>query len=504
MPKRSMESFGATKPSVGRERAPNVNELVEMLDWPKKGGSVQVRVIGSVAPRGVHKIKVTKRTGEETEITKACLAYDPAIDDRDSDKHCPYCEMDKSVQRFSKVYFANVIDRRLQEDQPARVKITLAEKKSGFKDMDSSSWTPVRVMRAPSTLALRLKQLGERNVVKSKTGEKKVFPVNHPKFGFDLDVSFDKSLPAASMYSADRNTDDKYTPLTEEESEYLVFDLDLLYPPEEEDAAESEATSLSSRWKKAHSDEDDEDEPKAKKKTKKKVDDDDLELDEDEDEEPKKSKKKKVVDDDDELDLDDEDEPTTKSKKPTKKKVVDDDDDLELDEDEDEEPKKSKKPTKKKVVDEDDDEDELDLDDEDEPPKKSSKKKFVPSVGSQVKITDEDDEEFSGEVASIKGDVITIVDDEDERTRFKMTDVTIEAVTSKKKSKKIDDEDDEDEPPAKSKKKPTKKKVDEDDDEDEDLDLDEDEDEEDEPPKKSKKPAKKKPVEDFDDEDIPF
>ncbi len=413
---RSIDSFGSSKPSVGREKAPQLNEQVDLLEWPKKGNSVTVRLLGPVAPRGVHKIKVTKRTGEETEITKACLAFDPSIDDKDSDKHCPYCEMDKSMQRYSKVYFINVIDRRLTEDAPAKIRKTAEEQKTGHKDMDSNSWTPVRVLRVPSTLALRFKTLGERNVVKTKDGEKKAFPATHPRFGFDIDVSFDKSLPAANMYSADRNTEEKYTPLTEEEKAYLTYDLEPLYEPEDEAVAESEAESLSSRWGDSHpdekskrkaKDEEDDDIPrsKSKKNAKSKVDDYD-----DEDDEPPRKKKAKSKNEDDDLDLDDDedDEEPVRKKKPvakSKKKVDDDeDDDLDLDDDDedDEEPVRKKKPvskSKKRTVDEDDDDD-LDLDDddeEDEPPKKKastkSKKKVVEEDDDLDLDDDEDDEE---------------------------------------------------------------------------------------------------------------
>ena len=459
---RSLNSFGSTKPNVGREKSPQLNEVVEMLDWPKKGKSVQVRIVGPIAPRGVHKIKVRKKDGTETEITKTCLAYNPEIDDRDTDVECPYCEMEKEMQRFSKIYFVNSIDRRLQEDAPARIKKTPEEAKTGFKDMDSASWTPMRVVRVPSSLAYRLKQLGERNVVKGPKGNK-AFPVNHPKYGFDLDISFDKDQQPANMYSADRNTDAKFTPLKEEEEQYLTFDLEKIYPPEELSDAKKEAKSLNDRYAPAKSkkskddDDDDDDTPPRKSKKRSAIDDDDEDLDE----KPKKKSRKVVDDDEDEdldldLDLDDDDDKPAR-KKSKSRKVVDDDDELDLDdededEDEDEAPRKSKsktKPKSRKVVDdddedEDDDDDDLDLED-DEPPRKSKSKTKPKSR----KVVDDDDDE---------DDDLDLDDDED------------------------------DEPPRKSKSKakakPKSRKVDEDEDEDEDDDLDLDEDEDDEPPRK--------------------
>ena len=118
---------------------------------------------------------------------------------------------------------------------------------------------------------LRFKQLGDKNVVKNKTGDKKAFPVMHEKYGFDLDVSFDKNLPAANMYSADRAEGPeggRYSPLTEEEDGYLLWDTDPLYAPEDFEEAKKEAKSLTDRWgggdEEGDDDDDDDDKPRRK------------------------------------------------------------------------------------------------------------------------------------------------------------------------------------------------------------------------------------------------
>lgn len=458
-----------TRPVVGRQEQPKITDMVEMLDWPKGGKSTTVRPVGPIAARGVHKIKVKKRDGSETEITKSCLAFDVASGERDTTKKCPYCKLPASMARYSTVYFINVISRELQEDKPNKLKpLTKEEKSTGFKSIDSDSWTPARVMRAPSSLALRFKQLGEKNLVKSKTGDKKAYPVTHEKYGFDLDVSFDKTLPAANMYSADRaeNPDGgRYSPITEEENEILLWNTDPIYEPEDFATAKKEADSLRTRYLGEDADEDededdDEDDRPAKKKSAAKGKSKSRDEDEDED------------DEDEDLDLDDdddEDEKPSKSKKPVKKttkKSRDEDEDDEDDEDEDD-------------ADEDLDLDDEDEDDEDERPSKSKKPvKKAPAKKSRRDEDDEDEDDDSDDE-----------DDEDE-----------------------DDEDDEDERPAKkSSKKPVKKapakksrdededEEDEDEDDSDDLDdLDDDEDDEDEKPAKKpvKKPAAsaKKPV----------
>lgn len=410
--------FGDTKPNVGgRRETVKVSDLVEMLDWPKKGKPVTVRLVGPVVGRGIHKIKVRKKDGTEVEIQKACLAYNPKTDEKDSTVKCPYCKLPTDLAKFSKLYFVNAIVRELQEDKPGKLKRpTKTELDTGFKEIDSDTWTPVRVVRVPSSLALRIKQLGEKNIVKSKTGEKKHFDPMHEKFGFDIDITFDKSLPAANMYSADRAespSGEKYSALSEEESNYLLWDIDQLYPAEDFEEAKKEAKSLQDRWVGGDNEDEDDDEPKSRKKPLLKAkhvdddEDDDIDLDDEEDNAPKSKKSKKPADDeDDELDLDEDDDtpPKKSAKKPVKASKASDDDDDDADEEDDDDYTPPKKSSKKPVDDEDDDElDDLDEDDEDEedddeeevPPKKSSKKPVKkskkPADDEDVEDDDDDD-----------------------------------------------------------------------------------------------------------------
>jgi hypothetical protein len=438
----SSHSFDDRNPSVGRQDAPKLTDLVEMLEWPKKGRSVQVRLVGPVVSRGLYKVKVRKKDGQETEITKVSLNYDADSDSIDTSKKCPYSKLPKDMAAMRKAYFVNAIVRPLQEDAPNKPKKpTKEEATSGFKEMDSDTWTPVRVIRIPSSLALRIKQLGAKNLVKSKSGDKKAFPATHEKYGFDLDMTFDKTLPPANMYSADAAEGPqggKQSPLTEEEQNYLLWNIEEIYVPEDFATAKSEADSLEERWygkKKKSSDDDDGDDDSDDDSDS----DEDDEEDEDEDDAPKKSSKKpatkskvkgklKHVDEDeeesddeedDEMDLDD-DEPPAKGKKSTKSKSKARDDDEESD-DEDEES---------------DDEDEDELDEDDEPPAKgkSSKKPDAKVKGKKAADEDEEDDEL---------------DDLDEEDEDSDSDSDSDS----------DDEDEDDEPPAKGKssKKPAAK-----------------------------------------------
>ena len=261
-------STGSMKPSVGREEQPKMSDLVELYDWGKAKEFKTIRAVGPVQSRGVHKIKVKKKDGSEIEITKTCLKHNPETDDFDEDKECPYCEMPEGFQRRSKRYFVNVIDRLVEEDAPANFRVTPAEEKSGFKAMDSKSWTPMRVLSCPSMMAERLLSLSARNVVKNAQGAKKQFDFNHDKYGFDLDVSFDpKSKTPANMYQCDRNQDNgRFTPLDETQLGYLLWNIDEVALPEDLEAAKREAKGLTDRWAKAKNisldgdDSDDEDE----------------------------------------------------------------------------------------------------------------------------------------------------------------------------------------------------------------------------------------------------
>jgi hypothetical protein len=407
---KSNHSFEDRKPNVGRQDAPKLTDMVEMLEWPKKGKSVQVRLVGPVVSRGLYKVNVRKKDGSETQITKVSLNYNPETDELDSTKKCPYSKLPKEMARFSKVYFVNAIVRPLQEDAPSKPKKpTKSEAESGFKEIDSDTWTPVRVIRIPSSLALRIKQLGEKNIVKDKNGNKKAFPATHEKYGFDLDLTFDKMLPPANMYSADRAESpngDRYSPLSEEEQNYLLWNIEEVYLPEDFATAKKEAEGLEERWfgkSNKRNDEDDEDDDS----------EDDIEDDENEPKSKKsskastKSKKSDDLDDDDDEDDEDEDDMDLDAEEEEDDDLDDDEEDDEEDDDEPKSKSKGKKPvkskSKSKKSDEDDEDDEEDDDldddddeeDEDEPKSKKSSKKPAPK--SKSKKSDEDDEDDEDE-----------------------------------------------------------------------------------------------------------
>ena len=353
--------FGSISPQTGSKDKLKMDDLVDLyqLSSEAKNTWVNLRFLPTdMLPVKTHWIKILAgKEKKEVKIPKLCVSFDPDAEGTPKEgTHCPYCELtqggEDSTCQTSVAYYANAIIRDIQEDEPRKkVKPTTKERKSGMIEKGSKAWTPVRVVRMPNGLAGKLDGLTERNIVKSKNKKinGKVFPIDHEKYGIDIAIKYDPKAAGAEKYQLDKG---ERSPLTEEEQEYLYWDLsDDLYEKlglESTDEAKKEFKRLDFVGGEEIDDDEDEDDD----------DDDDIGFAS----KKKKGKKRRPVDDDDDDDEDDDDddedddEPVRKkkkkpSKKPLKKKPskkkkrpVDDD------EDDDDEPvrKKKKKPLKKK------------------------------------------------------------------------------------------------------------------------------------------------------------
>jgi hypothetical protein len=91
-----------------------------------------------------------------------------------------------------------------------------------LKDPRSLSWTPVRVLEIPSSLAVEIKNLVALNKHKGK-----VYPLSHPDYGMDVKLKRDFTETGFVNYSARRARDCR---LTQEELEYLIYPLNVLLP----------------------------------------------------------------------------------------------------------------------------------------------------------------------------------------------------------------------------------------------------------------------------------
>lgn len=428
--------LGEAKPQ-SRGDSVRLEELVDLVKFPNNKW-VQLRILdGDMLSYKQHWINIlTPKTKREVRIPKMCLGHNPLTEEMDGE--CPYCEVES---QSSVSYLTNVIVRSIQDEEPGKIRVTKAEQASGFKDMASESWTPVRVLRLPSGLMKKVQELKALNKVKGKDGVK-TFDVTHDKFGVDINIKYDENAKGPEKYAVNMA---ERTPMQEAEQDYLRWDLpESLLDQMGLDtlpAAKKELARMQIVGAEEFDGDDGDDDSLGKKKSsgKKPVakksskfdDDEDDDMDDDEDDEddapPKRGAKKPAAkpsrkkpaddEDDDADDEDDEDDappPKRGAKKPAAKPAAkrkpadedDEDDDFDDEDDEDEAPPKrgAKKPAaKRKPADEDDEDDEDDFDDEDEeeaPPKRGAKKpaakpaaKKPAAKPSRKKPADEDDED---------------------------------------------------------------------------------------------------------------
>jgi len=452
------------------------------------------RFVGRTVVKAVHWLntipkpkKGEKPSRKPASFPKPCLgAY--IADDGSTQidaKKCPYCSVLEDNPRLEA--FVNAIDRDVQENPPKRMgKPTRYEKKkqklSGGvafykEDKDTELWTPVRLVRVTPSLARKISEIAGLNTRKTSEG-KKAFGPEHPKFGFDLLLKFDKDAKAAGdMYSAQKAEKSK---LSEEEASFARWAV-----PEEKGESEQEAEKEAKRIKPYLCDREMElkfpdENRKAKKggdsdkhkKYRDQFDEDDEDEDDDEDDRKSSKKKRNRFEDDD-----DDDRPSKKSK--SKKRSRDDDEDEDeddFDEDTDDEDEddddddrrsskksKSKKSSKKRSRDDDDEEDDEDEDeeddDEDEEDDRRSKKSSKKSKSSKKRSRDDDEDDDDLDDEDDDEDEDEDDDDESDRRKSKKSKSKKSSKkSSKSKSKKRSRDDDDD--------------LDDDDDEDEDYDED--------------------------------
>lgn len=335
--------FDDINPNAGNRDNLKIEEIVDIHKF-EDGQYESLRILPSpMLPVKMHWIKILAgKEKREVKVPRLCVSFDP--DNESTPKEgtdCPYCKLtqgqDGSCQT-SKAYYANVIVRDEQENEPRKKgKPTKKEKKTGFKEKGSKTWTPVKVVKLTNGVASKLKQLKQRNNNTS---------IADGKGGCDVAIMYDSKAAAASAYTIDRG--DK-SPLTKEEKAYLTWDLsDDVYEmmglmtqdqamedfkrmdvigndtiDDDDDDDGDDDYSIGKKKKKSKSKSKDSLKDK-KKKSKKKSDDDD------EDEKPKKKKKKSSDSDKKSSKKKSKDKDTDVKKK--KKKKSDDD-----------EPKKKKK-----------------------------------------------------------------------------------------------------------------------------------------------------------------
>lgn len=369
-------SFGKVKPKIGGRDYLRLEEVIELCDLPGDEW-VTVRFLPTnIVSMKNHWIKIRTKTNKEVNLPRLCLSHSldgsntPRLDENGEAIECPYCTLQHGNRESgapanaSANFYANAIVREIQEDEPRKkAKHSRSEEKTGFKEVKSKSWTPVRMVRLTNTMVARIQEIGENNRAKNKkTGKTVAYDVTDAKYGIDLRIKYKPKASGSDKYTIDADGSER-TPLTEEEKAYLTFNIDetvmgligLRTPAEAEedfkslnvvggdvplDEDDDDGYSLGG-------DDDDEDEKPRKKKRRAAFDDDDG--GDDEDEKPRKKKRSSAFDDEDEDEKprkkkrkSEDDEPVRKKKRKSddepvrkkKRKVVDD---------EDEAPKRKKK-----------------------------------------------------------------------------------------------------------------------------------------------------------------
>jgi len=411
MARQSGTDFDTVKTSNRTEKQ-SINDKITLLKFPDGDKWTRIRPFGAIYSYVTYWCKIDPKdtSPKAKRFPVISPSWDPKTQTFDSTIYDPWLELansqtfdkddkdarNKQLVQIDKKFYINAISRAAQKNAPARTpKPTAAERKSGFKDKDSDTYTPWVPVALGVGLVGKIKDLKGTNTIESKkTGATKSYSVADEKYGCDILIKFDNSKAPADKYQVQR---DQRIALTEEELAYPQWDLsELVTPVTDKEANRRDFEGWANRMgiktnkKRKHEVEEFDDEEL----------DDDVEEDEDDEDEAPKSKKKVA-----------KKAPAKKGKKVVEEDEEEEDSDFDDEDEEDDEPvaKKGKKaPAKngKKVVEEDEDDEDEDSDDfddedeDDEPPKKKGKvaaKKAPAKKGKKVVEEDEEEEDEEDE-----------------------------------------------------------------------------------------------------------
>ena len=225
--------------NTGDAKSKRPDEIVDILDLSKD--YIQVRVIGDVAVYAMHWIEITTPKGAVINIPRPVPNFDSAIDDFDSTIDDPYKDIPNNMST-RKTYYVNAIVRDDQDDKPKKLAThTKQEKKTGLKSKNSKSWTPVKVLRLPTSVVRMIQKIITMNKHKVD-GKIREYELSHPVYGCDIYISFDKDEKGPNMYSVQKGDQCK---LTKSEKAYLTWDLTKIVTPLPIEEAKKDAKALS-------------------------------------------------------------------------------------------------------------------------------------------------------------------------------------------------------------------------------------------------------------------
>lgn len=216
------KGWSDTKP--GTEQA----KWQDSLEWyklktPKEADFNQVRLVGSLMSAQYHWVEIIKKDGTKASFPATCCGYDPDTEITNEDK-CPGCICRIKQQ---KIYFQNAIIRDLQENKPANAKSVAdfpEEQKKQYREVGDKSWSPIRVLKIPSSCGQQIRNIVKLN--RHKIGGSQVTKdVADVEYGTDLFIKYDPDETPMNMYDIQKGD---CTPLTEEEKSYKLYNLQVV------------------------------------------------------------------------------------------------------------------------------------------------------------------------------------------------------------------------------------------------------------------------------------
>lgn len=240
--KRRGHDFNEVRTNSGGDRAPSIRDQVDQFKFPADK-FVTVRIISPVFMYAGYWVQTKKKDGGKAKFYMPSPSYNPESQSFDSTVFDPFFEYsrnEKDVDRehrlvqVQKYGYCNAIIMHEEARRPERIpRPTEQELQTGFKEKDSDSWTPVKVLRLSSTMMEQIQGIAQTNIVTNRTtGETKAMSIAHPKFGMTIRIKHSPNKPAASQYQI--LPGDKL-PLNERQMKYLTWDLSDLERPEPED-----------------------------------------------------------------------------------------------------------------------------------------------------------------------------------------------------------------------------------------------------------------------------
>jgi len=228
-----------------KDRSSNIKieDLIDVFKFPNKKWS-KIRLIGGITSYSHFWFPIVTKDERKTSIPKMAISWDADQQTLDSTIPDPYRDLAARVEgtRLSPYIFGNAIIRELQDSEPAKkAPMTSSEKETLYKEKDSDSWTPVRVLRLPPGLAMKIKNLGKLNTHPDEDGVKRSRPVSDVKYGTDIAIYYDKDAEPSNQYQV--NIRD-HAPLTETEIDYLMYKLDNLVQPDSIEEATRQVKQL--------------------------------------------------------------------------------------------------------------------------------------------------------------------------------------------------------------------------------------------------------------------